>query len=129
MASLLSLIENSTLTFTRKTNQIGIDPETGNPVFDKLLFVVAAKLDQEAQAPRDIERRETANTPAVWMKGYCTEPEVLPDWIKKDAVCDATISGKAGKLYLVPCLQKAAIVAFDMVDLAGQKIQGWFELS
>ena len=128
MASLLSLIENSTLVFTRKTAQTGVDPETGNRIYGEQAFVVAGTLDQKANAPRDVERRQTANSPAVWVEGACTEPEILPDWIPKNAMALATISGKSGKLYLVPKVQQGAILAFDMLELTGQEIQGWFEL-
>lgn len=128
MATLLEMLENAVLTFTRSGVKTGTDPETGNPIFAKSTFAVRAKLDQKREAPRDVERKQTGNMPAVWVEGYCVEPDVLPVWIAKNAVCDATISGKSGRLYLVPKLAKSAILAIEMQDLLGEEIRGWFEL-
>jgi hypothetical protein len=51
-----------------------------------------------------------------------------PPTIPKDAVCQCTIDGfGSGKLYLVSVIPKAALVALDLEDIKGQKIQGWFE--
>ena len=128
MASLLALIENSTLTFTHKTTVASTDPVTGNKIYNLETVTIAATLEQKRESPRDVERQQTGNSPAVWVEGACTEPETLPEWVSKSAIAQATISGKTGKLYLVPKLQQGAILAFDMLDLTGEEIQGWFEL-
>jgi hypothetical protein len=127
---LLGLIDVANLTFTITGGFTGIvDVDTGNPIVSKSTLVVRAKLDQKKDAPRDVERRQNTNKPSIWMEGYCCEPSLLPDSIPKDAVCDCSIDrfGK-GKLYLVAVVPKAALVAIELEDLLGQKIQGWFEV-
>jgi hypothetical protein len=126
---LMDLIDNVTLTFTVTSGLSGVDPETGNPLVVDSLVVVRVKLDQQAQAPKDVERRQDGNLPQVWMAGYACDPALLPPSISKDAVCDCEIDGFGrGKLYLVPVVPKAALVAIDLEDLVGQRLQGWLEV-
>jgi hypothetical protein len=127
---LLGLIDNATLTFIITGGFTGaIDATTGNPLLTNSALVVRAKLDQKKEAPRDVERRQNTNKPSIWIEGYCCEPALLPDSIAKDAVCECAIDrfGK-GKLYLVAVVPKAALVAIELEDLVGQRIQGWFEI-
>jgi hypothetical protein len=125
---LLGLIDNATLTFTITGGFTG-GVDNGNPIVSKSTLVVRATLDQKKDAPRDVERRQNTNKPSIWLEGYCCEPALLPDTIPKDAVCDCAIDrfGK-GKLYLVAVVPKAALVAIELEDLVGQRIQGWFEI-
>ena len=127
---LLGLIDNANLTFTITGGFTGaIDVVTGNPSVSKSTLVVRAKLDQKRDAPRDVERRQNTNKPSIWLEGYCCDPALLPDTIPKDAMCNCAIDrfGK-GKLYLVAVVPKAALVASELEDLVGQRIQGWFEV-
>jgi hypothetical protein len=127
---LLGLIDNANLTFTITGGFTGaVDLGTGNPVISKSTLVVRVKLDQKKDAPRDVERRQNTNKPSIWLEGYCCSPALLPNNIAKDAVCDCQIDrfGK-GKLYLVAVVPKAALVAIELEDLVGQRIQGWFEV-
>lgn len=121
---------NANLTFTITGGFTGaIDVGTDNPSISQSTLVVRAKLDQKKNAPRDVERRQNTNKPSIWLEGYCCDPALLPDPIAKDAVCDCAIDrfGK-GKLYLVAVVPKAALVAIELEDLVGQRIQGWFEV-
>jgi hypothetical protein len=127
---LLELIDNANLTFTITGGFTGaIDVDTSNPIVRKSTLVVRAKLDQKKDAPRDVERRQNTNKPSIWVEGYCCDPALLPDSIPKNAVCECAIDrfGK-GKLYLVAVVPKAALVAIELEDLVGQRIQGWFEI-
>ena len=127
---LLGLIDNANLTFTITGGFTGgVDVDTGNPLVSKSSLVVRAKLDQKRDAPRDVERRQNTNKPSIWLEGYCCDPALLPDTIPKDAMCNCAIDrfGK-GKLYLVAVVPKAALVAIELEDLVGQRIQGWFEV-
>jgi hypothetical protein len=127
---LLGLIDNASLTFAITGGFTGgIDVDTGNPVVSKSTLIVRAKLDQKKDAPRDVERRQNTNKPSIWLEGYCCDPALLPNSIPKDAVCECSIDrfGK-GKLYLIAVVPKAALVAIELEDLVGQRIQGWFEI-
>ena len=127
---LLGLIDNANLTFTITGGLTGaVDIATGNPIVSRSSLIVRAKLDQKRDAPRDVERRQNTNKPSIWLEGYCCDPALLPDTIPKDAMCNCAIDrfGK-GKLYLVAVVPKAALVASELEDLVGQRIQGWFEI-
>lgn len=126
---LTDLIDNAVLTFTISTGfSGGYDPITGNPLFGTTTLTVRAKLDQKKDAPRDVERPQNSNLKSFWVEGYCCDPATLPDSIAKDAVCDCAIARfGTGRLHLVPRMPLAAMVALDLEDLTGQKIQGWFE--
>jgi hypothetical protein len=121
----LDLIGSATLIFSIRDTNTGIDPETGNPIFTYIPWQGRAKLDQQRDAPRDVERRDR---PAIWVAGYMTDPYQLPPAIRSIGFCEANINGQSGKLYLVPVLQKAALVSLDLLDVSGEKIQGWFEI-
>jgi hypothetical protein len=127
---LLGLIDNANLTFTITGGFTGgIDPVTGKPLVSNSSLVVRAKLDQKRDAPRDVERRQNTNKPSIWLEGYCCDPALLPTSIPKDAVCDCEIDRFCkGKLYLVAVVPKAALVAIELEDLVGQRIQGWLEI-
>lgn len=127
---LLGLIDNATLSFVISGGFTGaIDLVSGNPVVTNSALSVRAKLDQKKDAPRDVERRQNTNKPSIWLEGYCCDPALLPTSIPKDAVCDCEIDrfGK-GRFYLVAVVPKAALVAIELEDLVGQRIQGWFEI-
>lgn len=121
----LDLIGSATLTFTVRGTRTGIHAETGNPIFAETTWQARAKLDQKRDAPRDIKRRDK---PAIWIEGYMTDPYELPAEIRSIGLCEANINGKIGKLYLLPVVQKAALVSLDLLDIAGEKIQGWLEV-
>lgn len=61
------------------------------------------------------------------MEGYAIDPAIIPTTVARDAVATTNINGLAGKFYLVPKMQLAALEVLGFTELTGQKIAGYFE--
>lgn len=127
-ASLLDgLLNNAVLTFQTGSGTTTIDPETGNPIESQETLEVSAKLDQ-VKDPR-VERPSGVNISAIYMEGFAINPAILPSNVTPTATAQATINSLSGRFFLVPVMQKAAVVAQEFLDLTGTRIAGWFEVT
>ena len=116
-----------------------IDPRTGLKKQIDRIIEFRAVLEIAENPPRDQEPPQPKNFPAYWCFGnICRQidpldpenedlPTELPTALTTAAV-NCTVSGVVGKFTFVPKMEDAEIYNFELQDLQGQPIAGWFEV-
>jgi|SanBayMetagenome_1026888.scaffolds.fasta_scaffold01540_3 hypothetical protein len=117
----LSVLENATLIFNVPVGEI-IVGDYGEPTAQTEAKTVRCFLKQD---------RMPQNTPfvggdqtVIYVKGHCTDPNVLPDGVRDGAIAKATMDGSNTEyeFHFVPAIASAG---FDENEILGQKVQGY----
>jgi hypothetical protein len=129
------VVENATFECEKTTGYNGtIDPETNNPSPSKKTFRVDCYLAVSASKTR--ENPQPNLPPQLWAEGYVTRvieknnPLVELDQKLPVAIAQGhsiTISGVQGKFYQEKVPISAELEEFELLDITGEPVYGWFE--
>lgn len=107
----------------------------GNVRLSSQKWTIKASLEQKRSPSRDSNPSQPGNFPAIWLEGHITE--ILDNagnhqgWtmpLNSKATLDGTVGDLKGRLYLANIVPCSAIEDFDLLDICGQEIAGWFEV-
>ena len=124
MATPFSLYENAILTFNVGGGTFKNDPLTGNLVENIVPIVLRAFLTQDSDTSEQMIRGVGIDTTKLFLKGFLTEPQIMPPNIGLGAVGTATIDGRSGKFIVYPSIKSP----FKVVNqVLGDPIRGEFQ--
>lgn len=124
MATPFSLYENAILTFNVGDGTFKNDPLTGNLVENIVPIVLRAFLTQDSDTSEQMIRGVGIDTTKLFLKGFLTEPQIMPPNIGLGAVGTATIDGRSGKFIVYPSIKSP----FKVVNqVLGDPIRGEFQ--
>jgi hypothetical protein len=131
------VMENGRMLLDLAIGHGAIDPNTGNPSTTYKTLEVCCLVKLRSAARGSVDRPQPRNNNQLWCEGEVTRvfdianPSVeLDPKIPEEAPTTGIaikISGLEGKLYLEPSVVEAEVEEFELEDIVGEPIRGWFE--